>query len=70
MDKQEGLSTNRAPRFDGSNHTFWKIKMELYLQSLGMNIWKSVKDGLEFLKDVDESEENDKISFNLYNGNC
>ena len=27
MDKQEGLITNRAPIFDGSNYVFWKIQM-------------------------------------------
>ena len=45
MDKREGLSTNRAPRFDGSNYTFWRIRMEVYLQSLGVDIWQSVENG-------------------------
>ena len=43
MDKREGLSTNIAPRFDCSNYTFWRIRMEVYLQSLGVNVWESVE---------------------------
>ena len=50
MDNQEGLYTNQAPRFDGSNYAFWKKWMEIYLQSLGMDVWKSVEDGYEFPK--------------------
>ena len=35
--------------------------MEVYLQSLGMGIWKSVDDGYEFPKaTTDESEETDE----------
>ena len=60
MDKQEGLSTNRDPRFYGSNYAFWKTRMEVYLQSLGMDAWKSVEDGYEFPKAADESEEKDE----------
>ena len=36
--------------------------MESYLHSLGMYVWKSVKDGYEFPKVADESEENGDIS--------
>ena len=36
MDKEEGLSSNGAPIFDGSNYTFWKMGMEFYLKSLGI----------------------------------
>ena len=50
MDKQEGLSTNRDLIFDDSNYTFWKIRMEFYLQSLGMDVWKSMEVEYEFLK--------------------
>ena len=63
MDKQEGLSTNRAPCFDGSNYTFWRIRMEVYLQSLGMDIWKLVEQVYRFPKttpvEPEESVENE-----------
>ena len=55
MDKQEGLYTIRTPRLDGSSYTFWKNRMEFYMQSLGMDVWKSVEDIYEFSKFVDES---------------
>ena len=48
MENQEGLSTNREPWFDGSNYTFWKIQMEVYLEYLGIDIWKSVDNGYKF----------------------
>ena len=36
--------------------------MEVYLQSLGMNVWKSIEDIYEFLKAADESEDNGEHS--------
>lgn len=31
---QEGLSSNRAPFFDGSNYAFWSARMKSYLMAL------------------------------------
>ena len=45
MGKQEVFSTNKALRFDGSNYTFWAIRMEVYLQSLKVDMWNSVVNG-------------------------
>jgi hypothetical protein len=45
MDNQERTSKNKSPFFDGSNYAFWSIKMRVYLQSLGYDVWKSVKNG-------------------------
>ena len=45
MERQEGLSTNKALRFDGMDNSFWKLKMEVYLQSLGVDIWVLVENG-------------------------
>ena len=42
MDRQEGLSINRALRFDGSNYTLWSMSLEVFLQSLGTYIWMAV----------------------------
>ena len=58
MDKQEGRPTNRAPRFDRSNYTFWKIRMEFYLHLFGMEIWKSIEYIYEYPKAVEELDEN------------
>ena len=45
MDKQEGLSTNKAPRFDGSKYTFQRIRMEVYLLTFGVDIWQLMVNG-------------------------
>ena len=42
MDKKEGISTKRELGFDGSNYTLWRIRMEVYLQSLRPDVWKYV----------------------------
>ena len=50
MDKHEGISTNREPRLDCLNYTFWRIRMEVYLQSLGVDVWKSIENGYDVPK--------------------
>jgi hypothetical protein len=47
MDKHERLSLSTSPYFDGTNYSFWSIKMRVYLQSLGYDVWESVKNGYE-----------------------
>jgi hypothetical protein len=47
MDKQERLSLRKYPYFDGIDYAFWKIRMKVYLQSLGYDVWESVKNGYE-----------------------
>ena len=58
MDKQEGLSINRAPRFKNSKYTFWNMRMEVYMWSLDMDMWKSIEDRYKFPKITDESKQN------------
>jgi glycine cleavage system protein P-like pyridoxal-binding family len=38
MDCKEGLPTNRAPLFDGTNYATWSIRMRTYLMALGFDI--------------------------------
>jgi len=38
---QEAYSS-RIPVFGGKNYSFWKVRMEVYLMSLGVNSWTSV----------------------------
>ena len=47
MDKQERLSLGKSPYFDGTNYAFWTIRMRLYLQSLGYDVWEIVNNGYE-----------------------
>jgi hypothetical protein len=42
---QEGFSTNRAMLLDGTNYSFWRIRMQTYLMALGFDICKLVVTG-------------------------
>ena len=33
---------NKVPEFDGKNYSIWKIRMRVYLQSLGNEVWAQV----------------------------
>ena len=35
----------KAPLFDGSNYSFWKIRMQSYIKSLGYDVWESIRVG-------------------------
>ena len=41
----EGLSTTRAPFFNGVDFPYWKIRMETYLQSIDYDLWHIVSNG-------------------------
>ncbi|KAJ8644712.1 hypothetical protein MRB53_006460 [Persea americana] len=45
MASGEGNSAGRAPFFDGSNYSFWKIRMQSFLSSLMRDVWNIVKKG-------------------------
>jgi hypothetical protein len=45
MDQQEGMSSNKAPLFNGGGYSLWKIRMKSFMLDLGFNIWKHVVDG-------------------------
>jgi FtsZ-binding cell division protein ZapB len=38
-------STNKAPIFNGTNFSFWKVRMRTYLMSLGADVWEVVETG-------------------------
>jgi len=42
MDCKEGLPTNIAHSFDGTNYASWSIRMKTYLMALGFGIWESI----------------------------
>jgi len=42
---REIVSSNKAPLFDGTNHIFWRLKMQTYLCALGFDIWEVVEVG-------------------------
>ena len=40
----EGSSINRPLMFSGMNYAFWKIKMNIFMESIYFGIWKGVVD--------------------------
>ena len=44
MAKQEGVFTNRAPMFNGTNYVFWKVRIKIHIQTLGANVWDVVEE--------------------------
>jgi hypothetical protein len=66
MDEQEGFSTNKAPRFDGSYYFFWKIRMQTYLMSLGYDIWSAVENGYTTPKNPLVDTDGKRLSNNNY----
>ena len=36
----EGMSTDRAPFFDGTSFPRWKVLMQAHLQAWGLDVWR------------------------------
>jgi len=45
MTSGEGFYSNKAPLFDGTNYSFWRLIMQTYLSALGYEIWEAIKNG-------------------------
>ena len=43
MDRSQSL--NAPPYFDGSNYTFWKVRMRAFLYSIDESVWDAVDIG-------------------------
>ncbi|VFQ94919.1 unnamed protein product [Cuscuta campestris] len=42
---REGQSTVRPPFFDGTNYSYWKERMRIFIQSNDFKIWHAIKNG-------------------------
>lgn len=51
MDREGSFASN-APRFDGIDYAFWKVRMEAYLISLGVDVWALVVNGYTRPKNI------------------
>ncbi|VFQ65948.1 unnamed protein product [Cuscuta campestris] len=52
----EGQSTTRPPLFDGTNYTYWKERMRIFIQSNNFLLWRIIKNGEEVpMKKVGET---------------
>ena len=45
MDKQGKQTKTRTPLFDGLNYAFWSIRMRVFLQAQGIDVWQAVVNG-------------------------
>ncbi|VFQ98063.1 unnamed protein product [Cuscuta campestris] len=43
----EDQSTSRPPLFDGTNYTYWKKRMRIYIRSTNFQLWLVIKNGEE-----------------------
>ena len=41
MDKKAEFTKHGLPLFDGHNYAFWSIRMKLFLQSQGVDVWQA-----------------------------
>ncbi len=41
----EGQSTNRPPLFNGTNYTYWKARMRIFIQALDYELWYIITRG-------------------------
>ncbi|KAI5653207.1 hypothetical protein M9H77_30394 [Catharanthus roseus] len=41
----EGSSTNRPPLFNGTNYTFWKSRIIIYICSINFDLWSIIEKG-------------------------
>ena len=40
-----GQSLLISPLFDGTNYTYWKVRMKVFLQALGEQVWQAIEVG-------------------------
>ena len=41
MDRGQSLLI--PPLFDGTNYTYWKVRIKVFLQALGKQVWQAVE---------------------------
>ena len=56
----EGLSIHRPPMFCGLNYQFWKIRMQIFIESIDKGIWDAIVNGPYTPKCVVENKQVDK----------
>ena len=49
MDRQGKQTKTRTPLFDGLNYAFWSIRMKVYLQAQGADVWKMIVNTYDIL---------------------
>ena len=55
--KYEGLATNRALFFDGSDYVYWKIRMTAFLKYEAEEVWDATETGPYILMKIVDGEQ-------------
>ena len=63
MTSYEGTSSTKVHLFDGTNFSFWKVRMRTYIMSLGADVWDAVDNG--YVKPVVLASRDDKLEFSF-----
>ena len=63
MTSYDGTSSNKVPLFDGTNFSFWKVRMRTYIMSLGADVWDVVD--IYYVNPVVLSASDDNMEFSL-----
>jgi hypothetical protein len=63
MTSHEGTLASKLPLFDGTNFSFWKVRMRTYLMALGADVWDVVETG--YIKPVVLASKDDKLEFSF-----
>ena len=56
----EGQSISRPPYFDGTNYTYWKERMKIFIQSIDYKLWLVIKNGPTVPKKMVDGKEVEK----------
>ena len=59
----KGLHPIKVPMFDGTNFSFWKVRMRTYIMSLGADVWDVVETG--YANPVVLASRDDKLEFSF-----
>ena len=43
MEAREGHATNRPPLFEGTDYSYWKMRMKYYIQSIDYQYWERIE---------------------------
>ena len=62
-----GQSLLILPLFDGTSYVYWKIRMKVFLQALGEQVWQSIEIG--WIKPKEAPVDQDEATINVANFN-
>ena len=73
----KGNSINRPPIFNGVGYHYWKIRMQIFMEAIDLNIWEAIEIGpyiptmvagnttIEKLREQWSEEEKKLVQYNL-----